>query len=157
MESIGIGIVTSLIADSLLAFASQGIQSARDAIDDKNAIKHEMESDKDLVARLRRVLEGTAKLPPNWSIEGFLRSPMVECIFRQMFSDHLGNGQRRTTDELREQFSIYLCYFLGAKNRYIDAYSDELFDAIYSGCRVALDVGISKGLMSAQNRSRAIE
>jgi len=157
VEPFLINILTSLIANGLTTLIRYGVEKVKEISKQKDDIQRALEADHALVSAIQGVMSKIAKAPvfsPSelkaTTMQLFLESPTAESIVRQIYSDFMSETTRgKSIGDLQKEFQICLAYHFGVKPQAIEQIANSLFEVISTGCRKALDIAISKGILSA--------
>jgi hypothetical protein len=83
------------------------------------------------------------------ALKGFLISPELESIVKQVYSTKLIASGESHLPAIRQEFTICLALHLDCSEERIDAFASALFDALIQACEEALEIAIGQDNMAA--------
>lgn len=86
----------------------------------------------------------------------FITSPEVEAVVRQLYATSLFAEQRKTLDDIQEEFQKLFAYRFGPHYNELENKADSIFRALAGAIERALNVATSHGVLSAHEAKSSI-
>jgi hypothetical protein len=152
---------TGIIVNGLSSILGQIVSKGRELLTKENFLRTTLNKDPALATILQGAVRSaeSSEQPIDSDfadrLRGFLSSPEVDVIVRQIYSSQLAIQPNEHLDSIRSLFLVSLSFRLGRPVELVANLGGQIFDALHKACERALGVAIEDGILSAHEAKSA--